>query len=77
MAAPVHMQQVQNIKGMFTSLKTEIAKVIVGQDDVIDQILVAIMCDANALLESYPGLGKTLLVKTLSEIMDLRQCLYK
>jgi MoxR-like ATPase len=66
------MQQVQNIKSMFGNLKTEISKVIVGQDDVIDQILVAIMCDANALLESYPGLGKTLLVKTLAEIMDLK-----
>ncbi|MBW2966854.1 MoxR family ATPase [Candidatus Woesearchaeota archaeon] len=68
----VHLQQVQNIKNMFSSLKTEISKVIVGQDAVIDQLLVAIMCDANALLESYPGLGKTLLVKTLSEIMDLK-----
>jgi MoxR-like ATPase len=72
MTPAVHLQQVQNIKGMFSSLKGEISKVIVGQDDVIDQILVAIMCDANALLESYPGLGKTLLVKTLSDIMDLK-----
>ena len=72
MAPAVHMQQVQNIKTMFTNLKTEISKVIVGQDDVIDQILVAIMCDANALLESYPGLGKTLMIKTLADIMDLK-----
>jgi MoxR-like ATPase len=72
MTPAVHLQQVQNIKSMFTSLKTEISKVIVGQDDVIDQIVVAIMCDANALLESYPGLGKTLLVKTMAEIMDLK-----
>jgi len=72
MAAPMHLQQVHNIKGMFDSLKTEIAKVIVGQDEVIDQIVVAIMCDANALLESYPGLGKTLMVKTLAQIMDLK-----
>ncbi|MBW2972533.1 MoxR family ATPase [Candidatus Woesearchaeota archaeon] len=68
----VHLQQVQNIKNMFSNLKKEIGKVIVGQDEVIDQMLVAIMCDANALLESYPGLGKTLLVKTLSQIMDLK-----
>jgi MoxR-like ATPase len=57
---------------MFHNLKKEISKVIVGQDEVIDQIIVAIVCDANALLESYPGLGKTLLVKTLSDIMDLK-----
>ncbi|MFC1740993.1 AAA family ATPase [Nanoarchaeota archaeon] len=68
----VHLQQVQNIKTMFSNLRTEIGKVIVGQDEVINQIIVAIMCDSNALLESYPGLGKTLLVKTLSEIMDLK-----
>jgi len=72
MTPAVHLQQVQNIKTMFSGLKTEINKVIVGQDDVIDQILVAIMCDANALLESYPGLGKTLMVKTLADIMDLK-----
>jgi MoxR-like ATPase len=72
MSPAVHLQQVQNIKTMFSNLRTEIGKVIVGQDEVINQILVAIMCDANALLESYPGLGKTLLVKTLSDIMDLK-----
>jgi MoxR-like ATPase len=72
MSPTVHLQQVQNIKSMFTSLKSEMGKVIVGQDEVLDQILVAIMCDANALLESYPGLGKTLMVKTLSQIMDLK-----
>jgi len=72
MTPAVHLQQVQNIKTMFAGLKGEIGKVIVGQDEVIDQILVAIMCDGNALLESYPGLGKTLMVKTLSDIMDLK-----
>ena len=50
----------------------EIKKVIVGQDEVIKHILVAIFCDANALLESYPGLGKTTMIKTLSDIMDLK-----
>ncbi|NQU78602.1 MoxR family ATPase [Candidatus Woesearchaeota archaeon] len=72
MTAGVHLQQIQNIKHMFTNFKAEIGKVIVGQEEVIDQLLVAIMCDANALLESYPGLGKTLLIKTLSDIMDLK-----
>ncbi|MBN1544092.1 MoxR family ATPase [Candidatus Woesearchaeota archaeon] len=72
MSPAVHLQQVQNIKNMFANLKKEIGKIIVGQDEVIDQIIVAIMCDANALLESYPGLGKTLMVKTMSQIMDLK-----
>ena len=65
----VHLQQVHNIKNMFTNLRTEIGKVIVGQDEVVDQILVAIMCDANALLESYPGLGKTMIAKRIPSIL--------
>ncbi len=68
----VHLQQIQNIKNMFNNFKQEISKVIVGQDEVIDQIVVSILCDSNALLESYPGLGKTLMIKTLAEIMDLK-----
>jgi MoxR-like ATPase len=67
-----HLQQISNIKTMFTNLRNELGKVIVGQDEVISQILVAILCDGNALLESYPGLGKTMMIKTLSDIMDLR-----
>ncbi len=72
MTAGTHLQQIHNIKAMFDNLKSELSKVIIGQNEVIDQILVAIMCDANALLESYPGLGKTLMVKTMSQIMDLK-----
>lgn len=67
-----HLQQIHNIKSMFTNLRSELGKVIVGQEDVVDHILVAILCDGNALLESYPGLGKTLMIKTLSDIMDLK-----
>ncbi|MBN1503361.1 MoxR family ATPase [Candidatus Woesearchaeota archaeon] len=47
-------------------------KVIVGQDEIIRQIIVTVLCDSNALLEGYPGLGKTLTIKTLSELMDLK-----
>jgi MoxR-like ATPase len=68
----VHLQQIQNIKTMFSNLKNELGKVIIGQEEVVDQIIVAIMCDSNALLESYPGLGKTLMIKTLAQIMDLK-----
>jgi MoxR-like ATPase len=49
----------------------ELGKVIVGQKDVMKQIIVAILCDANALLESYPGLGKTTMIKTMADILDL------
>lgn len=43
-----------------------------GQDEIIEQILIAILCDGNALLEGYPGLAKTLTVRTLAQLMDLK-----
>ena len=62
----------KNYKKIFDELKKEASKVIVGQDDVVEQILVALLCDGNALLEGYPGLAKTLTVKTLAQLMDLK-----
>src|SRR5881392_4249410 len=49
----------------------EIRKVIVGQDDVIDQVLIAIFTGGHCLITGVPGLAKTLLIKTLAEILDL------
>ena len=66
-----NLQKIQQIKTRFDSIKKEISKVIIGQDEVVEQVLIAILCDANALLESFPGLGKTLLVKTIAQLMDL------
>lgn len=62
----------KNYKPVFDALFKEIGKVIVGQNDVVEQILVAILCDGNALLEGYPGLAKTMAVRTLSELMALK-----
>ncbi|MBN4049158.1 MoxR family ATPase [archaeon AH-315-M20] len=62
----------KNYKHIFDAVFKEIDKVIVGQDDVIEQILIANLCDNNALLEGYPGLAKTLAVRTLAEVMDLK-----
>jgi MoxR-like ATPase len=62
----------KEVQDKINAIFKEIRKVIVGQEDVMKQILVAILCDANALLESYPGLGKTTMVKTIAEIMDLK-----
>ncbi len=52
-------------------LKAEIAKVIVGQDEVIDQVLLSLYCNGHSLLVGVPGLAKTLLIKTISEALDL------
>ena len=52
-------------------IKNEVSKVIVGQDDVIDQILTCMLCDGNILLESNPGMGKTKMASTISESIGL------
>jgi MoxR-like ATPase len=59
-------------KQAFDTLFKEMNKVVVGQDDVIKQILVCILTDSNALLEGFPGLAKTLTIKTLSDLMELK-----
>jgi MoxR-like ATPase len=50
---------------------TEIRKVIVGQDEVIDQVLMALFTGGHCLITGVPGLAKTLLIKTLAQILDL------
>ncbi|TVP47590.1 MAG: MoxR family ATPase [Mongoliibacter sp.] len=54
------------------SLKKEIAKVIVGQQEAVEEVLITLLAGGHCLLEGVPGLAKTLLVKTLSEAMDLQ-----
>ncbi len=53
------------------ALKQEIAKVVVGQEDVVDALITAIFCHGHVLMVGVPGLAKTLLVKTLSQSMHL------
>ncbi len=57
---------------IFQSIFDEIGKVIVGQQEAVTQILITILCDGHALIESNPGLGKTLTVSTMSQILDLK-----
>ncbi|CAG5067749.1 hypothetical protein DYBT9623_00471 [Dyadobacter sp. CECT 9623] len=52
-------------------LKKEIAKVIVGQREAIDEILISLLASGHCLLEGVPGLAKTLMVKTMSEALDM------
>ncbi|MFB6291936.1 MAG: AAA family ATPase [Candidatus Nanohaloarchaea archaeon] len=49
----------------------ETSKVIVGQEEVLENLLISVLCDGNVLVESYPGLGKTKMIRTLSEVMGL------
>ena len=56
----------------FTAIREELAKVIVGQDEVIRQLLIAILAQGHCLLEGVPGLAKTLMVATLSQALQLK-----
>ena len=58
---------------VFKRLEAEIRKVIVGHDDVIRQVLIAFFAGGHVLLEGVPGLGKTLLVKSLSHALGHRR----
>lgn len=55
----------------YKQLKDVIAKVIIGQEDVIEKLFISILCNNHSLLVGVPGLAKTLLVKSLSDVLDL------
>jgi MoxR-like ATPase len=55
-----------------TNLKQEIRKVIVGQEETVDQLLISFLAGGHALLEGVPGLAKTLMIRTLADAIDLR-----
>jgi MoxR-like ATPase len=55
----------------YKELRSEIAKVIIGQDEVVDAVLISIFSNGHSLLIGLPGLAKTLLIKTISEVLDL------
>lgn len=55
----------------YTKLRSEIGKVIVGQDEVIKFTLLSIFCNGHSLLVGVPGLAKTLLINTIAEVLDL------
>ncbi|HUI28681.1 MAG TPA: MoxR family ATPase [Candidatus Acidoferrales bacterium] len=71
-------EKVSDVEGIsrlnqnFSDLQKEIAKVIVGQDEIIRQIFVAILSRGHSLLIGVPGLAKTLIVRTLAEALDLK-----
>ncbi|TVS08074.1 MAG: MoxR family ATPase [Phycisphaerales bacterium] len=60
-----------DVRGVYDRLKGEIHKVIVGQDEVVDQMLMAILCRGHALVVGVPGLAKTLLISTIARTLSL------
>src|SRR3954465_1004180 len=63
--------QIESFRTNFTNLRNEIGKVMVGHHEIVDGTLTAILAGGHVLLEGVPGLGKTLLVRTLSEVLEL------
>ena len=61
----------EKVAGSRNKILTELRKVIVGQDEVVDEVLMALFCGGHCLITGVPGLAKTLLVKTLAQILDL------
>ena len=63
--------QTATFRDQFSRAKNEIGRVIVGHGDIVDGVLLCLLAGGHALLEGVPGLGKTLLVRTLSQALDL------
>ena len=63
-------EDVTKLQGRFNSLKAEVGKVLVGQDDMLHRLILGLLAGGHVLLEGVPGLAKTLVIRTLAEAMD-------
>lgn len=64
-------EQIQAFRTTYDALRAEVGKVIVGHESIVEGTLIALFAGGHVLLEGVPGLGKTLLVRTLSQVLDL------
>ncbi|KOX91829.1 AAA family ATPase [Haloarcula rubripromontorii] len=65
-------QDIDELQQKIANAREQISTRIVGQEEVLEQLLICILADGNALLESNPGLGKTTMVRTVAEVTDLQ-----
>lgn len=65
------VEAIDALAGSYAQLKNEIAKVIVGQDEVVRAVIISLFSNGHSLLVGVPGLAKTLLVSTIAEVLDL------
>ncbi len=70
-SADIDIKTLESLRSAHQAMRSEIGKIIIGQDAVLDQLLMAIFCRGHALLVGVPGLAKTLMVSTLSQALDL------
>ncbi|MDP6112959.1 MAG: AAA family ATPase, partial [Planctomycetota bacterium] len=69
---PSDVEIIDRLRIAREKLKDQIARVIVGQEEVVDKVLIALFCQGHSLMIGVPGLAKTLLVKTISRILHLK-----
>jgi MoxR-like ATPase len=70
-SAESDLQALEHLRKAHKQLRAEIGKIIIGQEAVLDQLLMAVFCRGHALLVGVPGLAKTLMVSTLAQALDL------
>jgi MoxR-like ATPase len=70
-APAAHTAQAAQARAALTRLRTEVAKVVVGQEAVVTGVVIALLCRGHVLLEGVPGVAKTLLIRTLGAALDL------
>ena len=66
------LKAVENLNAAYSKIKSEIGKVIIGQDKVIEQLLISLLSSGHCLLVGVPGLAKTLLISTLANVLNLK-----
>ncbi|GAB4326265.1 MAG: MoxR family ATPase [Candidatus Zixiibacteriota bacterium] len=66
------LQSVENLQSAYQTLRSEVGKVIVGQTEVVEQLLIALLSNGHCLLVGVPGLAKTLLISTLARALNLK-----
>lgn len=69
--AQVAREQAAEFRTVFRAIRDQVRRMMVGQQDVIDGVLTALMAGGHVLLEGVPGLGKTMLINSISRAVDL------
>src|SRR5215469_8220997 len=65
------LRAAEELTGAFKKMKEHLSRVIVGQDEVVKQVLIALFCQGHCVLEGVPGLAKTLMIASIARLMSL------
>ena len=70
-ANALELQEIENLHTKYQSMRTQLGGVLVGMDEIIEQVTIAILCKGHCILQGMPGLAKTLLVSSIAQLMHL------